>query len=290
MNRHGILVLLVAAAQAAWAGDRVEQRRPAAADGLIEIENPAGSIRVIGWDKGEIEVTGTLGRGAEGLDVSGGPHHLRVEVETGGNPHGVRSNLEIRVPKGSRLEVDSFAASISVEGVEGAITAETVNSGITIASGSHEVSAETVNGSVDVSCPCRRVEASAVNGAVSVRGAGGVIEASTVNGRLSVEGGAFERVELDSVNGDVSFAGALETAATLTVETVSGAVELSLPSSLAADFSVSSFSGSIVSDFGQQARRTSRYTSEKELEFSTGPGGTSVTVHTLSGAIRLRKR
>jgi DUF4097 and DUF4098 domain-containing protein YvlB len=290
MKRLGILILVLAAAQGARAGDRVEERRPAAPDGLIEIENPAGSIRVIGWDKDELEVTGTLGRGAEGIEVSGGPHRLSVEVETAGNPHGVKSDLEIRVPKRSRLEIDSFAATIAVEGVDGLITAETVNSGISIAAGSQEVSAETVNGSVDISCPCRRIEASAVNGPVSVRGASGVIEASTVNGRLSVEGGSFERAQLESVSGGVRFAGDLASSATLDIETVSGEAELLLPAGVAADFSLSSFSGSIVNDFGQEPRRISRYTSEKELEFSTGSGGATVTVHTLSGEIRLRKR
>jgi len=34
----------------------------------------------------------------------------------------------------------------------------------------------------------------------------------------------------------------------------------------------------------------SHYTSEKELEFSTGGGGARVSIHTLSGSVTLRKR
>lgn len=284
------LLPLTAALALAGTGERVEQRRPAAPDGLVEIENAAGSIHVVGWDKSEVEVTGTLGLRAEGLDVSGGPHRIAIEVQTGGNPHSVQSDLEIKVPKGSRLKIDSFAAGIAVEGVDGLIEAETVNSGIKIAAGSKQVRAESVNGGVEVACPCRRVEASSVNGLVTIRGASGAVEASTVNGRLLVEGGRFERAQLESVNGGVSFVGDLDSGATLDVETVSGSVELSLPAGVAADFSISSFSGSIANEFGQEARRTSRYTSEKELEFSTASGGATVTIHTLSGAIVLRKR
>lgn len=284
-------VLLLTAAPAAWAGERVEQRRPAAPDALVEIENPAGSIHVVGWDKGEVEVVGTLGSGAEGIDVSGSPHHVAIDVETLGNPHGVSSDLEIRVPKGSRLEIDGFAASIRVEGIDGMIRAETVNGSIGIAAGSKEVSAESVNGAVDVACPCQRVEATSVNGAVTVRGASGILDASTVNGRLTVEGGSFERVQLETVNGALSFSGDLESGSTLHAETVGGSVDLAFPAAVAASFNLSTFSGSIANEFGdQEPRRTSRYTTEKDLVFSTGKGGATVAVNTLSGAIRLRKR
>jgi len=194
------------------------------------------------------------------------------------------------VPKRSRLEIDGFAASISVEGIDGLVQAETVNGSIVIAAGSKEVSAESVNGAVDVSCPCQRVEASSVNGAVTVRGAGGVVEASTVNGRLIVEGASFERVQLETVNGGLRFAGELGSGATVDIESVGGSVELAFPAGVAADFNLSTFSGAIENEFGQEPRRTSRYTSEKELVFSTGKGGATVAVNTLSGSIRLRKR
>ena len=60
---------------------------------------------------------------------------------------------------------------------------------------------------------------------------------------------------------------------------------------MAADFSIASFSGDIENDLSDaKPERTSRYTSEKELRFSTGEGGAKVTVQTLSGDIAIRKR
>jgi DUF4097 and DUF4098 domain-containing protein YvlB len=67
-------------------------------------------------------------------------------------------------------------------------------------------------------------------------------------------------------------------------------VELALPANVSADFSISSFSGEIENELGPPARKASRWTSEKELSFTTGSGGAKVTVETLSGDIRLRKR
>jgi DUF4097 and DUF4098 domain-containing protein YvlB len=285
-----LLVALAAAPLAARAQTTVDQRRPAAPDGTVEIENAAGSVHVVGWDKPEIQVSGALGRRASGLEFSGGPHKTRIEVGVEGNPNAVKSDLEVHVPAGSRLAIEGFAASIRVEGVSGAVKAETVNGSIAMTGGSKEVDLQSVNGSVDVTSPATRVHAESVNGTVTVKDASGEVEASTVNGKLTVVGGSFQRARMESVSGDVYFEGALSGKATLSAETVSGCVELSLPGGVSADFSISTFSGEITNDLGPAPKSKNRWTSEKDLTFTTGSGGADVSVQTLSGCIRLRKR
>jgi len=50
-----------AASAARAAGVRsVEEHRPAEPQGQVEITNVSGRIEVVGWDKPEVEVTGTL--------------------------------------------------------------------------------------------------------------------------------------------------------------------------------------------------------------------------------------
>jgi DUF4097 and DUF4098 domain-containing protein YvlB len=153
-----------------------------------------------------------------------------------------------------------------------------------------EIEAESVNGSVQVSGASTHTKAESVNGSVVVRGASGDLDASTVNGRLEVSGGSFARAHLETVSGSLAFDGALASGASLEAETVSGSVTLSLPAGVAGDFSISTFSGSVENAFGPPATRVSDHTPEKELEFSTGGGGASVSVHTLSGSITLRKK
>jgi DUF4097 and DUF4098 domain-containing protein YvlB len=156
--------------------------------------------------------------------------------------------------------------------------------------GSKEVDLQSVNGSVEVTSPATRVHAEAVNGSVTVREASGEVEASTVNGTLTVIGGTFTRAQLETVSGRIIFEGALGKTATLSAESVSGSVELVLSAAVSADFSVSSFSGEIENELGPPPRKASRWTPGKELSFSTGSGGAKVSVETLSGNIRLRKR
>ena len=295
MPTQTVLSLCLAAAlaiapRAAGAQQRVDARRSASADALVEIENPAGSIKVVGWDRGEVVVTGDLGAGASGLDVTGSGSRIRLGVETERNPHGVVSSLEVKVPARSRLQIESFAGTITVSDVSGTVSAETVNGSITVSGQAREIQAESVNGSVEVSGASTHTHAESVNGSVTVRGASGDLDASTVNGHLEVSGGSFHRAHLETVSGSLSFEGALASGASLEAETVSGSVTLALPASVAADFSISTFSGSVENAFGPPATRVGTHTPEKELEFSTGGGGASVSVHTLSGAITLRKR
>ena len=49
-------VLAATLASAGSAQTSVDQRRAAEADGTVEIENPAGTIHVVGWDRNEVAV------------------------------------------------------------------------------------------------------------------------------------------------------------------------------------------------------------------------------------------
>ena len=265
----------------------VDARKAASADGRVEIENAAGSIRVIGWSREEVAVSGKLGRGAEGLQLTGGGHRTHIEVETERDPNGVRSELEIHVPAGSRLSIESYSATITVSEVSGEVRAESTNGSVNI-SGAREVDAESVGGSIEISGTTTRIHAESVNGSVTLKGAGGEIEASTVDGRLSVSGSRFERARLETVSGDVRFEGDVTPKGSLELETVSGNVQAMFPHGFAADFAISTFSGEIRNELGPAARTTSRYTSQKELEFATAGGGARIEMKTLSGDIALR--
>jgi len=288
------LLIVLAAATAAplvHAQQTVDQRREADPKGQVFIENQAGSIHVTGWDKNEVAVTGSLGRRAEGLSLHGDGSQTRIEVEVHGNPMGVRSDIEVKVPKGSDVSIEGFQAEITVDQVLGEVRADTVNGSVSVSGDAREVEIETVNGNLEVKGGASRVRAESVNGGVVIEGASGEVEASTVNGRLHVRGGSFRRAALETVNGEVVFEGALAPRATLDAESVGGSIELRLGGDVDASFDVSTFSGDIdnrLSD--QKPEKTSRWTPEKELRFTLGTGAAKVSVNTLSGGILLAKR
>jgi hypothetical protein len=278
------------AASPGWAEGRVEVRRPASPEGVVAIEVGSGKLRVVAWDKPEVAVTGSVGQGVEGVDVDSHARRVTIALEGGHGPGGGESELEISVPARSALEIEAFSADTSVSGVKGAVQIESVNGNVAVHAGGGALDLNSVNGRIEVDGAPSRVRAEGVNGAVALRGVSGDVEASTVNGELSVEGGALTAGRFETVSGTLKVNVALADDARLALETVSGTVELTLPSGSSARFALSSFSGSIQSELGGEAKRTSRYTQESELDFVAGDGKATVDVRTLSGSIQLRKR
>jgi len=290
--RVKILALgLLLAAGAASAQDRVDEQRPLAADGTVVIEIGNGALRVMGWDKATVSVTGTLNSDAERLSVRGDRSKTRVEVVPLRHDHPAGADLEVHVPAGSRVEVESFQAAVTVEGISGSVRAETVNSAISLSAGAEDAQLESVNGAVTVRGRCARLRAESTNGAVTIADPGGELQAGTVNGPLVVTGArALSRGRLESVNGRVSFEGQLVGRGTLDVETVGGAVDLTIAGP--ADFKITTFNGPIVNELGPPARRSHESGEDddspgKELTFAVGSGGGHVTVNTLNGRVRL---
>jgi len=117
------LVLATILAGPAWlaAQTPVDQKHPATPDGTVSIENTAGSTKVTGWERPEVQVKGTVCSECE-LSVTGADKQVRVEVESNHvNPMAGKSDLEVFVPAGSSLEIEGFAATITVSGVNGSV-------------------------------------------------------------------------------------------------------------------------------------------------------------------------
>jgi hypothetical protein len=288
--KRAALILMTTLALPGWiaAQTTVDQRRPAAPDGIVEIENPAGSVKVVGWDKAEVWVKGTLAPGAE-LDLEGSDNRTEIEIEVESHP-GPPSDIEVHVPAGSQVEVEGFNADIEVSGVTGTVEAETLNGGITQSGAAKEVSLASVNGTVEVTGARGLIEVEVVNGTVTIRDSSGQLDASTVNGELAVSGGPFAEAALESVAGDVKFQADLGAQGRLDVETVSGDAEIVVAADIQAEFSISTFSGEIGNELGVGTVQQDEYDPEKELSFSTGSGGARITVETLSGNVNIRKR
>ena len=251
-----ITLIVIGAAGLVMAEGRVEERRSLSPRGLVEIENIAGTVEVVGWDRDEVEVTARLGRGTERLEVSGDEDHISIEVLLLEDHHNVEgSDLQIRVPRGCRLEVETIAATIDVSGVTG------------------------------------HLELESVSGNITVRGEPETVELQNISGHVEfISEGTLEEGEFQSVVGDIRVAVDFARGGRFEFESVSGDIEIRVPRRVSADFEISSFSGGIDNDFGVSPRSTSNTLLTKELRFSLGRGEARVSAQTLSGSIRLRER
>jgi DUF4097 and DUF4098 domain-containing protein YvlB len=320
--------LLLSVGSAA-AQQQVNERLSTAATGEVEIVNTAGSVRVTGWDRNEIQVTGTLGQGTERLDITPSGNRVQIRVVLPRNARNVKgSDLEIRVPARKDVGVRTVSADITVSGIRGMAEAQAVSGDVEISGSPREVSArstsgdvgvsasnprrvdarsvsgsvrvrgaaqesidtETVSGDIDVNSSAPEMRAKSVSGSVNLQGVGERVNVSTVSGDARVVGDRIRLGTFESVSGGIRLTGALERGAALTLNSHSGDIELRLPSATAADFEVKTFSGDISNQFGPQAERTSRYGPGRELRFSSGRGDARVNAKTFSGNVKLLKR
>ncbi len=72
MLRKSVIVIvgLLLVVGSAAAQQAVEERRPATGDGTVKITVAVGAVRVIGWERDTVAITGTLGAGSERLEFS----------------------------------------------------------------------------------------------------------------------------------------------------------------------------------------------------------------------------
>ncbi len=282
----GLLILLPAVV----AAEEIERVVPARPDGLVTIENIAGSVVVTGWDREEVEVSGTLGRGVEGLVIESRGQVVEIEVELVHRGHGRdgSAELEVRVPRGSEVDIEVVSAEVAISRVEGEVTVESVSGSVDVEGRLKELDIESVSGSIEVNAEVERVAVESVSGRINLEGAVREIEAGTVSGRIEIDTGEIRRAELSTTSGHIEITGALAAGAEIEAESHSGGVELSLPSETSARFAVATYSGRITNELGPPPDRA-RYGPSKELRFQVGDGDARVEIDTFSGSVSLRR-
>jgi hypothetical protein len=298
MKKPIIMVLtLVAAWSVAFAQVQIDKRRPAKAKSDVYVENAFGSVEVVGWDKEEVAVTGTLAAGAEGIqfDSEGAEFYVGVEVPddwfyASGDDSEYHTNLVVHVPRNSSAGIETVNASIEVSEVNGVIRIETINGAITIAGNPRLVDVESMTGDVVARAQAAEMEVETVSGAVSLSGVARGVSVETVSGSIEVRGEQLVEVNLETTAGDVRLEGSLAEVGEIDVESFSGKVELLLPGDVKARFECVTFGGQIQNAIGPKPRRRGQFTPFTELKFSTGLNEFDVSVETYSGDIDLQTR
>lgn len=291
MKTYGFFVVTLGLAFPAFAED-ISQRLDADPDGEVFISNTSGSVDVRGWSRDLVEVTGTLGDDVEELIFERDGDEITIKVKTPSRMFGrsdVTSFLVVRIPGGSSVDVATVSADIDVRDVSGELELQSVSGDIASEVFESDVEMSTVSGEISASGDGKALEAdmSSVSGNISLSNLGGELRAGSVSGRVQVSGGRFDSVDLETVNGGITFRGILEPDGELSAESVNGSVNIDFQNALEAHYEVESFNGSINNCFGIKAERTSRYAPGYELVHTVGDGGATVQIETLNGSIKV---
>lgn len=291
MKRVLTLVYLGILSAAAMAED-IEKRLDAAADGVVSISNVSGSVEVSGWSRNEVEVSGTLGQDVRELIFERNDDEIEITVKApkGGNQD-ISSDLIIKVPEKSSVEVATVSADIEVRDVFGELRLQSVSGDVDCEAYAADIKITSVSGDIDVQGDGKRARAelNSVSGDIEVQHIAGEANLNSVSGDLVMVDGKFERVRLETVNGDIAFSAVMSEGGVFDLETINGDLDIKFDDSISARFDVETFNGDIRNCFGPEPVRTSRYTPGTELKFTEGGGKGRVTIKSLNGDLRLCK-
>ena len=276
---------------AAWAADDIDSTHEIPGDGLVQVENLAGSVEFSTWERNEVQLRGKVGDDVEEVKIETTSNGIRIHVQNRKNQRRIDStHLHLKVPERASIEAESVSADLKVSGSKGdSIRLETVSGDVEISAESRKVDIASVSGDVEFDGAADRITAESVSGDVTLVGVKNEVEASTVSGDIALEGGRIESGRFETVSGEMNLMLELSDGGRLNCDSMSGDISLRLPAAQEASFSAQSFSGKITTEFGDP-RQHSKSPSGSILKAQAGDNGARIRLETFSGDVSIRAR
>jgi len=250
----------------------------------LSVNNFGGAIVVHGWTQNRVKVHAEHGsRGRIEASLVGSTLSVKAGSRMGA-PSVV--DFDITVPQDMALTLGGTYTEIEVDGVRGAISAETVEGEINVRGGSGIITLHSIQGSVTLADATGRIEVNSVNEDVALSNVSGQIKAETTNGEVTLWGIKSASVEATTINGDVLYEGTITDGGTYTFNSHNGDVAVSVPEGANVTLSVATANGDIDASFPLPFRGTPerhRYT------FKLGSGSARLEAESFQGDIELRR-
>jgi DUF4097 and DUF4098 domain-containing protein YvlB len=250
----------------------------------LSVNNFGGGIIVHGWSENRIKVHGETGRRG------------RVEVSLVGNTVVIKTgsregapsviDLEITVPQTMALTLSGTYADITVDGVQGAISAETVNGEIDVRGGKGIVTLHSIQGGVTLADASGRIEVNSVNEDVELSNITGEIKVETTNGEVSLTGIKSSSVDAGTINGDVLYEGTVTDGGSYSLGSHNGDITVSVPEGANVTITAATANGDIDASF--PLPMTSGVGKHRKT-FKIGSGSARMELESFQGDIELRR-
>ena len=286
----GALAAILLLSSPLLAQKKIERKLPLGMEGALRVVNMVGSVVVHGWAKDTVLVRGTLGAG-DSFFMGGGYTGAKMFVESLNDRDPKPTRLEIWVPSRVRLWIKTATANIDVSDVAGGLDLYVVSGTIDVSGNPHELNAEAIDGDIHITGSPAWVRAKSATGVITLQGASPDVGLSTVSGPIKVDGGTglFERTKIETVTGNISFAGRLDRSGAFDFDSHSGSIDIAIPDKTGATFSVVTIAGAITNNLSRKAPISGRFGRGAELSSEESGGGAKVSVRTFKGPITLRR-
>jgi hypothetical protein len=202
-------------------------------------------VRITGWSRDSVVVTGTT-EVLRGFFGGGTTKALKFGVEEATKGPTPRSELTVFVPARARLWIRGAATDVEVRDVAGLVDVGVVGGRVRVSGSPAEVHAETMDGDVEMEASPAYLRGRTATGRITWTGGGDDVTLATVSGAITVTGGRLLRARIESVTGDIRYAGGLKPGANATFDTHAGDVWLTLTKDTAGELSMDAPFGSVL--------------------------------------------
>lgn len=229
------------------------------------------------------------------LDVEKIGDTLSIRFDAGSTfPGFLSGNVTMRIwlPEelAAHIDVQGTSASINAQGLRfGNAKLKSVSGSVSLENcAGQTLEAETVSGAVSISgADFSDVWLRSISGAVSARRLTGDLQLKSTSGALLIEQVAGE-VKADNTSGSVAVLQPQQELMPISIETISGSVELKLHPKAAFDLNLRTTSGGISTDFELLVSGSLKSSViGRDTQGSVNGGGPEVGIKTISGGIRV---
>lgn len=248
----------------------------------LHVETLGGSIEISVWDRDEVRIQAEHSSRTY-IEVSRSRNHIDVEAEARRGPANL-VDFRITVPRTFGLDLEANQGDITMDGVDGQVSAETVRGDIYLRGGRGSVEVSNTVGNILIEGAEGRIEIESSAADVRVVDSGGEIFAETAGGTIVLQNVTASAVDVGSTGGRVHFDGRLDPAGTYFFGSHGGSVTIVVPEDARASFNLATIHGSISSNLGGQNQS---YKSGERHSFDVGGGGALVEAETYGGRIRI---
>jgi DUF4097 and DUF4098 domain-containing protein YvlB len=279
--------LLLVAALLAPAQDRpqrapeTDQTVPVTRGARLSIENFAGEVTVRAWDRDTLRVQARHGSRAK-IDIRNTPASVTITAEQNA-PNAV--DYEISAPAWMAVRVSGTYIFISIEGMQGAIVAETTQGDVVCNGGTGTIRASSIMGQVTVDGARGRVTASSVNDGVRIANTSGDVSAETSNGNIELSQVTSSNVEVNTINGHIQFEGPIADRGRYRFTTHNGGIRVAVPENSNATFTVRTYQGRFSSSLKLNGPPASEVRRGRRTTYTLGSGGAEMELESFGGSI-----
>lgn len=258
----------------------------------IRIENPSGSIRVIGRAPlgkivGVAQVQAASQAEAEerieGFQLSVVESDAFVDIKPSEIPSLV-TDLTVHLSEDAKLEIRSRSGNVTVEQMGGGLRVAGTSGDVRISQCQGALELSTSSGqmtltdidstSTTIENKCGDIAITAFQGELNVRSASGDIKVDEFRGRS---------IALEAVSGDINLVGASPFEGNMTLRTVSGDARVHLPQGSSAKVTLSTLSGDVTSEL----ELTEQENQHRRITGVLGSGTGAIDISAVAGDIHV---